>query len=81
MATNDGGPAFPGFTWVPLVDQAEVIGKGRKEQPGMTLRDYFAAAALATVEMGSSLEDTVEWCYAVADAMLKARNADRGGAA
>lgn len=69
--TNTGGPAFPneGFN-----------GWGTPDQ-GMTLRDYFAAKAMQTI-VGSktavSLLDggymaTAISSYAMADAMLKAR--------
>jgi hypothetical protein len=41
----------------------------------MTLRDYFAAKALANkYTQNENMPDKVaEWAYAVADAMLKAR--------
>jgi hypothetical protein len=62
---NDGGPAFPDDRW----------------QAGMTLRDYFAAAALQGLL--SSIEPNQLWCgedvavtcYRTADVMLKAREA------
>jgi hypothetical protein len=42
---------------------------------GMELRDYFAAKALANkYTQNETMPDKVaEWAYAVADAMLKAR--------
>jgi hypothetical protein len=45
---------------------------------GMTLRDYFAGQALASVNLGIGVTDefhrrTANHCYALADAMLKAR--------
>jgi hypothetical protein len=46
---------------------------------GMTLRDYFAAKAIIAYHADgkfSSCEDVANWCYRLADAMLKARNAD-----
>jgi len=71
MSKPNGGPAFP--------QPVEIIGRG------MSLRDYFAAAALPAVlaaptppawERGS-----VEWreqcaaeAYAIADAMLAQRD-------
>jgi hypothetical protein len=78
MATRqDGGPAFP------------VIGApgAPEDYGGMSLRDYFAAQALAgsadtvcDVLSDGSLGDSAEHCarharacYALADAMLKAR--------
>lgn len=61
-------PAFP--TWI--VDDSMY--------PGMTLRDYFAAAALTTQMLYSADEVDSEVCYVVskmaykiADAMMEAR--------
>ena len=67
---NDGGPAFPN---VPSDPQYLDWDKG------MTLRDYFAAAALQGLL--SSIEQNQLWngeevavtCYRTADLMLKAR--------
>ena len=65
MTKETGGPAFPneGFN-----------GWGKPEE-GMTLRDYFAAKALANkYTQNENMPDKVaEWAYAVADAMLEAR--------
>jgi len=58
---SDGGPAFP------LNDPLK--------STGMTLRDYFAAAALQAMDLTiqhTSLEYAQD-AYAFADAMLKAR--------
>jgi hypothetical protein len=63
--TNTGGPAFP-------------IVVGDQMTQGMTLRDYFAAKAM------QGLSQNIDWnvqttggvagvAYALADAMLKAR--------
>jgi hypothetical protein len=73
MSDNTGGPAFP------VTDDASDI-------PGMTLRDYFAAKAMpATMaefedgwkqhayESETFLQWAAERAYAMADAMLKAR--------
>ena len=64
---NDGGPAFP-------------TPPGVQHNDGMTLRDYFAAAALKG--QAHRLENPYEHrdilaadCYAIADAMIKAREA------
>ena len=69
--TSDGGPAFPTLFIEPN------YGSG---YAGMTLRDYFAAAALqgllaspAEAEFGVSHFATA--AYEAADAMLKAREA------
>jgi hypothetical protein len=45
---------------------------------GMTLRDYFAAKAIVAYHADgeySPSEDVANWCYRIADAMLKAREA------
>ena len=44
---------------------------------GMTLRDYFAAKALANAytQHDGNPDKVAEWAYAVADAMMKAREA------
>ena len=74
MSKKTGGPAFP-------------HGQLRDEYNGMTLRDYFAAKAmqsLLTLEITAETIDRYErdmlgspsislTSYAVADAMLKAR--------
>lgn len=68
---NNGGPAFPGMTYISQ--------DGKKNPEGMTLRDYFAAAALQGLL--SSIEQNQLWngeevavtCYRTADAMIKAR--------
>jgi len=63
---NDGGPAFP-------------TPAGIQHNDGMTLRDYFAAAALqgllASIQPNQlwSGDDVAITCYRTADAMLKAR--------
>ena len=71
-----GGPAFP------------VIGPGGKDSNGMTLRDYFAAAAMQSImnsKFYSDMRNDIGWqeigewhylseeCYGVADAMMEAR--------
>ncbi len=62
---NDGGPAFP----VPSL----------AVDSGMTLRDYFAAAALQGIlargQSLSSKKDEVLEAFKYSDAMLKAREA------
>jgi len=71
--TNTGGPAFP------HIDS----GCGRFEE-GMTLRDYFAAKAMQGMLSNPKLQEQIlaagqswieESAWAVADAMLKAREA------
>jgi hypothetical protein len=63
---NDGGPAFP--------------ADFQLYSTGMTLRDYFAAAALQGVLSNheayfDSGKERAEYCYIVANLMLKAREA------
>lgn len=82
-AINTGGPAFP---FVEPETPCNVT-------EGMTLRDYFAAKAMAAhitrhpVDAGGTdypFDDTMaEWAYAQADAMLRAREVAKadGGAA
>jgi hypothetical protein len=83
---NDGGPAFPGVR--------EDLSGAQRPYTGMTLRDYFAAAALNAIfsdkEFCKGLsrmqrdgydENKViaECAFKIADAMVARRNA--GGAA
>ena len=70
--TNTGGPAFPfpAYTYP--------NGEINHGEGGASLRDYFAAKAMASVIARG--DDTnrpgmAEWAYAMADAMLKAREA------
>lgn len=68
---NDGGPAFP-----VIFDHSDCTS----EQEGMSLRDYFAAKAMAELIAsfagGDSTyaEKTAEHCYRFADAMLAERS-------
>ena len=67
MTTNTGGPAFP-------VGEEALI----RNLQGMTLRDYFAAKAMQGLLAGTTTSDglvIVKDAYAIADAMLKAREA------
>ena len=64
---NDGGPAFP-RRYTPMLE----------DQPGMSLRDYFAGQALTnTLICESSGKDfakmNAEYAYLLADAMIAAR--------
>jgi hypothetical protein len=71
---NDGGPAFP--QWVSIGDRAV-------SQGGLSLRDYFAAAALPAViayhDRGLAQEDELPEAavardaYSLADALLAER--------
>jgi hypothetical protein len=73
--TNTGGPAFPG-----LHPSAEC----RFQDEGMTLRDYFAAKAMQSALANATLPPEswpqtlpliAVFSYAMADAMLEAREA------
>jgi hypothetical protein len=59
---NDGGPAFP-------------TPAGIQHNDGMTLRDYFAAAALEKASRGSdrNADEIAKRAFYIANAMLKAR--------
>lgn len=72
MSKPDGGPAFP------MQDQEfQSDGMGWKPSvPGMSLRDYFAAAALQGILAHDSTrnnETAAGRAYGVADAMLAKR--------
>ena len=71
---NDGGPAFP---------RTGADGH-TSPQSGMTLRDYFAGQALTNVDVRIPMSDDddtpspraiANYMYAMADAMLAAREA------
>ena len=65
---SDGGPAYP-MGYHPEGNSADHFG--------MTIRDYFAAAALPQVDQRShgTPDDIALECYQLADAMIKAREA------
>ena len=71
---NDGGPAFP---------RSATKGTSgtivREAQDGMTLRDYFAGQAVSGLYADNNFTgshvDAAKCSYALADAMLKAREA------
>jgi hypothetical protein len=71
-APIDGGPAFPNRG-----DNAP----GYEIYDGMTLRDYFAAAAMtgwqACPNTNATTAAAVKYCYEVADAMLAERERGR----
>jgi hypothetical protein len=93
-AVNNGGPAFPVADSVTthrigqlaiegITDTAErdrvYIEVTARANAGMTLRDYFAAKALAGIASTVDINGTVYWrevaadAYAAADAMLAER--------
>jgi hypothetical protein len=69
---NDGGPAFPHL-------ETTSRGEPYHDHLGMTLRDYFAAAALRGILSNTEASkawnesDVARFCYFQSDAMLKAR--------
>ena len=79
---NDGGPAFAlgptASTMKPHADGGgHMIVTHYGMERGISIRDYFAAAALPQVDQRShgTPDDIALECYQLADAMLKAREA------
>ena len=78
-AHDNGGAAFP----IPNDDRPGAY----PAEPGMTLRDYFAAKALMALDVQAHVarpaaEHLARSAYNIADAMLKVRQApttDTGG--
>ena len=90
---NNGGPAFPCLP--PLAPDGFPAAGHPYPSDGMTLRDYFAAKAMPAIyadamkeqAKGSELFSHPDWrvglaldAYAMADAMLKAREEARANA-
>ena len=70
---DNGGPAFPVSDVMALDPRttAEMVSLAH----GMTLRDYFAANAMQWLANGDyTWQSLAEDSYAIADAMLEARN-------
>jgi len=66
---DNGGPAFP-------VVETDLI-LGTRIDTGMSLRDYFAAKAMAAMLLLEEVHSEIEvakWSYQQADAMLAERN-------
>ena len=77
---NDGGPAFPTnatATTHGFYQDGQPCATHYGTTPGMTLRDYFAAAALqgsiANPNSNGNWEDFALDAYRYADAMLERR--------
>lgn len=75
---NNGGPAFP--CEVGPASDGHTIQTGNMQwmQPGMHLRDYFAAKAMhASLSLdpanAASSGEHARWAYEMADAMLRVR--------
>ena len=71
--TNNGVAAFPSEYFDSQLQRSRTVN-------GMTLRDYFAGQALVSTNLGIGVAEefysrTAEHCYALADALLKARDA------
>lgn len=87
---NDGGPAFPGQPSYGMPGGVEIA----HGQQGMSLRDYFAGQVVGHIAHGlindhasfkqieanpaAAVQRVAETSYALADAMLAAREAARG---
>ena len=69
VADMNNPPAFP--------VQSVYIEDQETNSRGMTLRDYFAAKAMqALIDNDGLFSEIPTQAYALADAMLKARNGD-----
>jgi hypothetical protein len=81
MNNDDGGPAFPQMSAAWDDDKHEYVLSENLD--GMSLRDWFAGKAMAAfLSMSGDIyvsqstnEHIAATSYAMADAMLKARNA------
>lgn len=70
MSHDTGGQAFPSTHTVTTATGIKL----EDHHPGMALRDYFAGQALVARGNGIGVPlDIARDCYALADAMLKAR--------
>jgi hypothetical protein len=78
---DDGGSAFPEVT-TRFEGSSGDYDRIVESAGGMTLRDYFAAKTISSVLAGAVIPPehreelmpvAAEFCYAMADAMLKAR--------
>jgi hypothetical protein len=68
---REGGPAFP-QTW----SLRSTEFGDQLSWPGISMRDYFAAAALiglVEIEGGGHARDSAQTAYRIADAMIEAR--------
>lgn len=69
----DGGPAFPVKNWPTSINKNGGV-ETVKDFPGMSLRDYFAAKAMAElIQQNENMEIAAKLSYRMADEMLKAR--------
>lgn len=81
MSNGTGGPAFP-VAYDHDTFRPSHVDEAKQLMSGMTLRDYFAAKALAGFAANPSMIDSndsracawvADCSYAMADAMLAAR--------
>jgi hypothetical protein len=74
MSVHDGGPAFPS---VDIDDDGNKVAWSQER--GMTLRDYFAAAAISGLIQRHRADvawaDVAPAAYKIADAMIAHREA------
>ncbi|MEE5068613.1 hypothetical protein V2J79_05205 [Pseudomonas alliivorans] len=76
MSKDDGGNAFPVADYDHMAMQPATVDEHKRQLMGMSLRDYFAAKAMREINWKvKPLNESADDCYAVADAMLAARNA------
>ena len=84
MTDKDGGPAFPDERFSELLHSTKPFSDDSTSKEwnpymvghaGMSLRDYFAAAALDTFPdvLLSTPSAKAAWAYQIADAMLAER--------
>jgi len=72
---NDGGSAFPMTGFLSQMEGEAASHYDNKPQYGMSLRDWFAGQALSGMcSREWHMESTVRVAFAVADAMIAARN-------
>lgn len=81
-AIKDGGPAFPVADFDHQTFAPKNVDEAKRLLSGMTLRDYFAAKAMAAFLIANPsqnysgpLSDFAADAYDMADAMLEARTA------
>ena len=71
---KDGGPAFP-------TESKEWAARSKEIHEGITLRDHFAGQALNGICANNNydlpIKDLANWCYEMADAMIKARGVNK----
>ena len=72
MSRSENPPAFPG------ISQGTSFGS-RIPFEGMTLRDYFAGQAIASIGENCERQVAAHKAYAIADAMLEERKEASNG--